>query len=104
MTQNELLAVLKELVVDTANQGSPALAADLAALRTKVDGAVTVDSPLGSLGWDSMHMTWILVRVEERFDIDTSSLSLFDLFTVGDLLRELLALIHARAPEAAGRG
>ena len=98
VTQAELLAALKELVVDAAKDGNPALAPDLAALRARVDSSLGIESPLASLGWDSMHMTWILVRAEERFGIDTSSLSLFNLFTVGDLLRELLLLINDKAP------
>ncbi len=41
-------------------------------------------------------MTWLLVRIEERFDIDTTNLSLFDMFTIGDLLGKLEPLINAK--------
>jgi acyl carrier protein len=97
VTQEELFAILKEVVVAAADHGDPAFAQELAALRARVDGSLGLDSPLSQFGWDSIQMTWVLVRLEERLDVDTSTLSLFNMFTVGDLVRELLPLVNSRA-------
>lgn len=96
MTQTELLDIFKEIVCDTAAKAHPTQAEELDKLRTHLEAGLSPESPLSTLGWDSMQMTWLLVRLEERFDIDTSSLSMFDLFTVGDLLEELQKLIDQR--------
>ncbi len=77
---------------ETAASENPV--AKLAELKKKLDERVNVDSPLGEIGWDSVQMTWVLIRLEERYDIDTSNLSIFDMFTVGDLLRSLIPLIE----------
>src|SRR4051794_17984165 len=100
MTQADLLAVLKEIVVDSSCKANPERAEELATMRAQLDKGLHPDSALTELGWDSLQLTWLLVRLEERFDIDTSTLSMFDLFTVGDLLGELQALIAAK-PQAA---
>ena len=95
MTQAELLNVLKEVAeVDAAD---PAVAKQSGNLCARLDPSLTLDSPLAQVGWDSLEMTWVLVRLEERLDIDTSNLSMFNLHTVGDLLRELKQLTDARA-------
>jgi acyl carrier protein len=96
VTQEELLTVLRELVAEIATKVTPALAKDGGALRERVDAMVGLDSPLQQLGWDSVQMTWLLIRLEERFEIDTSSVSLFEMFTVGDLVRALLSLINEK--------
>lgn len=96
MTPEELLTVLKDVVIAAADNGDPALAKELAALRARTGDTLSLDMPLAKFGWDSIQMTWVLVRLEERLGIDTSSLSLFNLFTVGDLVKELLALVDAK--------
>lgn len=93
MTQEEILVVLKELVVESIAKANPVHAKELSKLRSIVDNDVKPDSPLASLGWDSMQMTWLLVAVEEKLKIDTSTLSLFDLYTIGDFLTELQNLV-----------
>lgn len=93
ITRTELLDIFKEIVCETVAKAHPGQAEELETLRVHLETGLNPDSPLSSLGWDSMQMTWLLVRLEERFDIDTSSLSIFDLFTVGDLLDELQKLI-----------
>jgi acyl carrier protein len=95
MSQSDLLSILKDVVVAAVRQGDPS--ADPVATRARMDSTLTVDAPLADLGFDSLKMTWILVRLEERLLIDTSCLSLFDLFTVGDLLRELEGLVTQKA-------
>jgi acyl carrier protein len=98
MTQLELLAILAELVKDAPSSGKPGQARELAELGARIkSSAVTLDSPLSEFGWDSVQMTWILIRLEERYDIDTSTVSMFNLFTVGDLMSELTTLINQKA-------
>ncbi len=98
VTQADLLASLRELAVDIA--GKNATMEEVATLRERVHAHLHAEAPLSQLGWDSVQMTWLLVRIEERYEIDTSGLSLFELFTVGDLLKALEGLVAAKA----GRG
>lgn len=96
MTRTELLEVLGQMVVEITVRHSPERASERDAILADLRTRLTPDASLFELGWDSMQLTWLLVRVEERFDIDTSTLSLLDLFTVDDLLRELQVRIDAR--------
>ena len=61
-----------------------------------MDAKVTPDSPLSALGWDSLQMTMLLLAVEEKLGIDTSNVSLFDLYTIGDFLSELQILMDKK--------
>ena len=94
--QDELMAVIRDLVIEGAARAPAAQAVELATIRANLDKGLNRASPLSSLGWDSVRMTWLLVRLEEHFDIDTSTISMFDLFTVGDLLDELRTLIDQK--------
>jgi acyl carrier protein len=99
VTETELLSVVKGLVVLMAtNEMAKTEDSEikLAALRESVETHLHADAPMAQLGWDSVQMTWLLVRLEERYDIDTSTLSMFEMFTVGDLLRSLVPLINER--------
>jgi acyl carrier protein len=96
ISRAELLKVFKDIVCETAAKAHPSQAVELDTLRAHLESGLDLESPLSSLGWDSMQMTWLLVRLEEHFDIDTSHLSIFDLFTIGDLLDELQNLIADR--------
>jgi acyl carrier protein len=96
MSQEELLTLLRELVVELSAKANPAHAKELVKLRSIVDKEVTPSSPLASLGWDSLQMTFLLVAIEERLDIDTSTLSLFDLYSVSDFLAELKLLVDQK--------
>ena len=100
MTNPELLAILKDVVVQNIRASNPGDAQELGKLRNLVDASVTVDSPIASLGWDSLQMTWLLVAIEDRLEIDTSNLSLFELHSIDDLLNELQILRRER--ETAG--
>ena len=93
---SDLLQILKEVVLATSDGGDPSMAKELYAMRSSLSASVTLDTPLQELGFDSMQMTWVLVRLEERLEIDTSSVSLFNLFTVGDLVRSLQPLVDER--------
>lgn len=99
MTQEQILAVVKELIIELNEKSNPSHAKEFSKLRSIIDEKVTIDSPLASLGWDSLQMTFLLFALEKRLDIDTSTSSLFDLFTVGDLLTELQKLIQQRDNE-----
>lgn len=92
--------MIKELVVRMATD-EMAKGADVSELHQKIETHLHADAPIAQLGWDSVQMTWLLVRLEERYGIDTSTLSMFDMFTVGDLLRALVPLINAQAKSAA---
>lgn len=99
MTQEQILTVVKEIIVELNEKANPSQAKEFARLRTLTDQKVTPETPLASLGWDSLQMTFLLVAIEKRLDIDTSTSSLFDLFTVGDLLTELQTLVAQREAE-----
>ncbi|MBL7714414.1 MAG: acyl carrier protein [Bdellovibrionales bacterium] len=87
---------MKELVVELNAKANPSQAKEFAKLKNIVDEKVTLDSPLASLGWDSLQMTFLLVALEERLGIDTSTLSMFDLFSVGDFVAELETLVNKK--------
>ncbi|MCB9675784.1 MAG: hypothetical protein H6737_11740 [Alphaproteobacteria bacterium] len=96
MDKAELLEVVKDLATEVTASETNADEAATRALRAELDASIRAEAPLTELGWDSVRLTWLLVRIEERFDIDTSTLSLYDLFTVDDLLVELKERIEAR--------
>jgi acyl carrier protein len=95
VTEADLLVVIKDLIVLMAKTADPTC--DEASVRADVERRLVPEAPMAQLGWDSMQMTWLLVRIEERFDIDTSTLSLFEMFTVSDLLRSLVPLIGEKS-------
>lgn len=99
MTQEQILSVVKELILELNEKANPSQAKEFSKLKSLIDQKVTPDTPLASLGWDSLQMTFLLVAIEKRLDIDTSTSSLFDLFTVGDLLTELQTLVEQREAE-----
>lgn len=96
MSQDEILNVLKEIVVELTAKANPSHAKEFSRLRTIVDKNITADSPLASLGWDSLQMTFLLVALEERLGINTSTISMFDLYSVGDFLGELQTQVNNR--------
>jgi len=51
------------------------------------------DTALSELGWDSMQFASLLVHAEDRYGIVLGGLSMFDLFTVGDVVNEVWARI-----------
>ena len=65
------------------------------ATRSKLATQFVADRPLAELGWDSMQLPALLVRAEDRWAIDASDLSVFDLFTVGDLVEALYDRVTA---------
>jgi acyl carrier protein len=91
-TREQLLELIKTLALAIHQRETRASQDEIAELRQWMDRELTSEAPLASLGWDSIRMTWLLVRLEEELDIDTSKLSLYELFTVGDLLDRLTSL------------
>lgn len=65
-------------------------------MRLKLEKDFVPDGPLAALGWDSIQFPALLVRIEDHYGIDTSDLSVFEIFTVGDLVREIQARIDAK--------
>ncbi|MBL9038750.1 MAG: acyl carrier protein [Archangium sp.] len=97
MMQNlELLQLIKDTTLEIVEREMRPPPDELARLRTQINDTLTVEAPLSELGWDSVRMTWLLVRLEERLAIDTSTLSLYELFTVGDLLQQLQVRLDAK--------
>ncbi len=96
MNQEEMLSILKEIVVELSEKANPVHGKEISKLRSIVDAKVTPDSPLSALGWDSLQMTMLLLAVEEKLGIDTSNVSLFDLYTIGDFLSELQILMDKK--------
>lgn len=88
-TREELLELLKTTALELVERETRPSSEELAKLRDWMDRELSFEAPLADLGWDSAKMTWLLVRLEEALDIDTSSISLYELFSVGDLLEQL---------------
>lgn len=95
MNKSEVLSGLKEVVIRGIQENTPELATDLNALKEKIENELTIDSPVYDLGWDSLQMTWLLLNLEKKFQIDLSTLSTFDLYAIGDLVDE----VHKRVED-----
>lgn len=98
MTRAELLELIKKAVLQLIEHESVGQNVDMQAWRERLNAELTPEAPLTGLGWDSLRMTWLLVRLEEELSVDTSTLSLYELFTVGDLLDQLLARLEEGSP------
>ena len=68
----------------------------LAQKKVEIEEKLTMDAPLTALGWDSMTMTWLVVTLEDKLNIDISSLSLMELYSIGDLINELTELVEQK--------
>jgi acyl carrier protein len=94
MKKEEILEVFKSLVVKSHLNDNPSLTSDqLKDIEKEVNERVFIDTPLSGVGLDSMKMTWIIVKFEERLDIDASGISFFELYDVNDLADEILKLV-----------
>lgn len=96
MNSNELLQLVKDVMVEVVAREMRPAPEELARLKEEIHQKLTPEAPIAELGWDSVRMTWLLVRLEERLDIDTSNLSLYELFTVGDMLKQIQARVDAK--------
>ena len=95
MTKEKLFEEFKNLLAISHKNDDPTLTeAEIAEIRGEIEQKYNLDSPLSTLGLDSMKMTWLIVRFEEALDIDASGLSFFELFDVNDLIEELSSLIR----------
>jgi acyl carrier protein len=94
MNKNELISFFKSLIVKSHLNDNPALdAAALEIIAQKTHKDIQLETPLSSVGLDSMTMTWIIVRFEEELGIDASGISFFELHTVDDLLNKIGELL-----------
>ena len=99
-SREELLELVKSTALALVERETRPSKEELVTQREWMDKELTAEAPLADLGWDSAKMTWLLVRLEEELKIDTSTMSLYELFTVGDLLDSLNACL-AESEESA---
>lgn len=62
--------------------------------RNELEEQFVPDAALSELGWDSMQFASLLVHAEDRYGIVLGGLSMFDLFTVDDVLNEVWARLE----------
>jgi acyl carrier protein len=86
MSREDLLELIKTTALALVERETRPSPEELANTRAWMDRELREDTPLAELGWDSAKMTWLLVRLEDVLGIDTSTMSLYELFTVGNLL------------------
>ena len=91
-----LLAELRDMIADMMVEERMILPEQRDSSRGELDKHFILERPIAELGWDSIQFPALLVRAEHRYGIDTSEVSVFDVFTVGDLVEELYALVEAR--------
>ena len=78
----DLRAVILQMLIDERVIEADAVDA----MRDRLETEFVSETPLPELGWDSIQFAALLVRAEDRYGLDTSDLSVFDIFTVGDLV------------------
>jgi hypothetical protein len=70
VTNEALFELIKETALKVAEREHPGDEKSMEALRARISERLILDAPLSELGWDSARMTWLLVRLEERLNID----------------------------------
>lgn len=93
MTKEEIFVVVKSIISESIAKSNPVQYKETSKLKGFVENNITPESPLSTLGWDSLQMTWLLLEIENKLKIDTSTISLFDLYTIDDFLTELQKLV-----------
>jgi acyl carrier protein len=96
VSEPALIEELKELILEMLSDERVITREQLPEARARLDAQLLPETPLAELGWDSMQFPALLVRAEDRWGIDTSEVSVFDVFTVQDLVRALSVRIEAR--------
>ena len=95
MNQEKVYNEFKAVVLKSFQHEDPSISdQQLQKKKKEIDEVLTLDAPLTALGWDSMTMTWLIVTREDRFEIDMSSISLMEIYSVGDLVNEISVLIE----------
>jgi acyl carrier protein len=100
MKNEEIFNSFKALLVKSHLNDDPSLTKEqLQEIRKEIDEKIHMDTPLSAVGLDSMKMTWLIVRFEERLNVNASGLSFFELYDVNDLVEELASLIKTQGAE-----
>jgi acyl carrier protein len=94
MTKEQILEELKSLINEGFKNADPSQKAEIEKIKNAAKEEINLDTPLATIGWDSLQMTWLIVNLENRLKIDASTISMFDLFTVGDLVEEIQLLLE----------
>lgn len=99
MHKDIIVHAIKEAYMQVINNDEDITAQEKARLVNKLPIAFKQTMPLSTLGWDSLKLTWFMVRLEEQLDIDTSSISMYNLHTFADLIEALnqkMSVEHSR--------
>jgi acyl carrier protein len=95
MTKEQILDLFKSSVVKSHLNNNPSLNSDeLTTISKSVDQRIMFDTPLSAVGLDSITMIWIMVQFDNELNIDTSSISFFELNDVNDLCDKVHGLIQ----------
>jgi len=93
MTKEQIFDFFKSNVVKSHLNTNPNLSADeIGSISASVDQRVFTDTPLSAIGLDSITMIWIMVQFDNELNIDTSSISFFELNDVSDLCDKVQGL------------
>jgi acyl carrier protein len=88
-----LFGDLIEMVIEMMLSERVISSEQVAETRGQLEGQFVPDAALSELGWDSMQFASLLVHAEDRYGIVLGGLSVFDLFTVDDVVNEVWARI-----------
>jgi acyl carrier protein len=92
-SRDALFADLIELVVEMLVSERVISNEQVAETRQQLKGQFVPDAALSELGWDSMQFASLLVHAEDRYGIVLGGLSMFDLFTIDDVVNEIWARV-----------
>jgi acyl carrier protein len=93
MNNESVFNAFKTLLVKSHLNDNPALSENtLKEIEQNIESTIRLDTPLSSIGLDSMTMTWIVVKLEEKYNIDASCVSFFELYDVNDLINQIVSL------------
>jgi acyl carrier protein len=94
MITQSVFNVFKSLLAKSHLNDNPALSASaLLEIERNIESTIHLDTPLSAIGLDSMTMTWIVVKLEEKYEIDASCVSFFELHDVNDLITQIVTLL-----------
>jgi len=92
-SREALFGDLIEMVVEMMLSERVISDEQVAETRRQLDEQFVADAALSELGWDSMQFASLLVHAEDRYGIVLGGLSVFDLFTVDDVVDAVWAQI-----------
>jgi acyl carrier protein len=85
-SRDALFGDLIEMVVEMMLSERVISDEQVAETRQQLDEQFVADAALSELGWDSMQFASLLVHAEDLYGIVLGGLSVFDLFTVDDVV------------------